>query len=74
MDSYQARMLKNKILYKGSNLFFPRNSITFIKKSKDPVKEDEEPEQVVDDELKDEIRSIHGSVFDLYLKSLSIRH
>ena len=49
-----------------------RNTITFVKKGKAAAEEKEDVQKIVDNKMKDEIKAIHGSVFDLYLESLNI--
>ena len=49
------------------------NTITFISKRKFGDQEKEDAENIIDEEIKDEIKTKHGSVLDLYLASLNIK-
>ena len=42
-------------------------------RGKEKCQESKKPPVLLDESLKDEIRLLHGSVFDLYLDSLNIR-
>ena len=50
-----------------------RHSLAFIRKGKEKCEESRKSSALLDESLKDEIRLLHGSVFDLYLDSLNIR-
>ena len=53
--------------------YFFRHSLAFIRKGKEKCEESRKSSALLDESLKDEIRLLHGSVFDLYLDSLNIR-